>query len=638
MNNPDLNGASLGAATGASDAHSMNPATSERPANMTAEKQKVKCSAERLSANCFFNALLRETNSGQWYEHSDTSFPEGIKAPAVCVSLPETGTELWLNVIYRSECGRHQFELPIVWRQSSLRSQVVSMAECARLIADDPAFFPGAGEQSRQVFADRVQASVRNMTQALQARNQDMERLFGEVLSFGESEQALLCGHSIHPTPKSREPFTDRDAECFAPEFGNSFSLMWLGVDPQFLSGASGAQESADQLADLVRETDGVSQPPKGFVAIPAHPWQWQQLQRDHRITQLLESGSVVELGLGSGAWRATSSLRAVYSAESSYMLKFSLSLRLTNSVRTLQPKEMTRGLEVLKVRETPIGQDFAQRYPNFQVLAEPAYLMLADQSGNPVIESLVMFRENPFVGEAAENTCLLATLTQDHPDAESCRAAQLISQLAKEQNLSSIVASKLWFDAFVDAVIEPLLIAQADFGILFGAHQQNLILRFDGPMPVAGYFRDCQGSGYSYLGEELLKPYLPNLAQNSENVVNEEMANRLFVYYLIVNSCFGLISAVAAAGLVSERDLLNQLRDRVQKLYDGQRRDRSGLEYLLQSEQIWAKGNFQCAVIGMNENTSDDPLSIYHSMINPLKETEEPSPACSDSLDCSNT
>ncbi|WP_445355803.1 IucA/IucC family protein [Microbulbifer sp. EKSA008] len=620
MNNPDLDGTLPGVSAGASDAQGLSLTTSEQLVNMTVEDQKVKCAGERLSANCFFNALLRETECGQWYEQSGVSLPQGIRVPAVCVPLPSTGAELWLNLIYRSECGRHQFELPMVWRQTSGKSQEVSMAECARLIADESAFFPGAGEESRQVFVERVQSSVRNMTQALQARNKDMERLFGDVLSFGESEQALLCGHSIHPTPKSREPFTDQDAECFAPEFGNSFSLMWLGVDPKFLSGASGARVSEGQLAGLVRVTDGAPLPPEGFVAVPAHPWQWRQLQSDQRIAKLLSTGSVVELGVGSGAWRATSSLRAVYSAESPYMLKFSLSLRLTNSVRTLQPKEMVRGLEVLKVRDTPIGQDFARRYPNFQVLAEPAYLMLADESGNPVIESLVMFRENPFIGEAAENTCLLATLTQDHPDADFCRAAQLISQLAMEQNLSSAIAAKRWFNAFLDAVIEPLLIAQADFGILFGAHQQNLILRFDGSMPIAGYFRDCQGSGYSHLGEELLKPYLPNLAQNSENVINEEMANRLFAYYLIVNSCFGLISAIAAAGLVSESALLSELRERLQLLYDGQRRDRSCLEYLLQSAQIWSKGNFQCAVIGMNETTSEDPLSIYHSMDNPLK------------------
>ncbi|WP_444889562.1 IucA/IucC family protein [Microbulbifer sp. DLAB2-AA] len=611
MNNPQSDAASTGGVDG--DAFAQNPV-------MTAGDTEVNMAAERMSANCFFNALLRETDSGIWHERAGEQLPQGISVPAVHIPLPASGAELWLSVSYRSECGRHQFTLPMILRNSEGASKTIGFADAAQQVAQEPAFFPGATAESRAQFTCRVSASVKNMAQALNARHADTEKLFTQPLTFVESEQALLCGHSIHPTPKSRDPFTDKDAECYAPEFGNSFALMWLGVDPQYLLGASGAEISEAQFADLVRATDGAPVAPKGFIAIPAHPWQWRQLGQDPRVAELLESGKIIELGEGREPWRATSSLRAIYSAQSPYMLKFSLSLRLTNSVRTLQPKEMVRGLEVLKVRDTPLGQEFASRYPRFQVLAEPAYLMLADSRGEQIIESLVMFRENPFLETAAKNTCLLATLTQDHPNGAPCRAAQLVQRLAGEENISIEAASKRWFKAFLDAVIEPLLIAQADFGILFGAHQQNLILSFEGDLPVAGFFRDCQGSGYSRLGEELLKPYLPNLAQDSENVIDEEMANRLFVYYLIVNSCFGLICALSAAGLISEQELLRQLRERLQLLYEGQRRDFSCLAYLLNADEIWAKGNFQCAVIGMNETTTEDPLSIYHTMANPLR------------------
>ncbi|WP_020412483.1 IucA/IucC family protein [Microbulbifer sp. SSSA007] len=586
---------------------------------MTDQYSPVNAFAERMSANCFFNALLRETGCGTWHMQEGEQLPDGIGLPAVSIPLPASSAELWLNISYHSECGRHQFALPMVWRANDGSSKVIEMAEAAELVAQDFSFFPGATVESRTQFTRRVASSVKNMTQALVARSADTEKLFSLPLSFAEAEQALLCGHSIHPTPKSRDPFTDKDAECYAPEFNNRFALVWLGVDPQFLQGASGAEISEVQFADLVRGVDGGPVAPEGFVAFPAHPWQWRKLCEVQSVVELLEAGKIVELGEGSESWRATSSLRAIYSGNSPYMLKFSLSLRLTNSVRTLQPKEMVRGLEVLKVRGTPVGQEFANRYPRFQVLAEPAYLMLADIDGKQIIESLVMFRENPFLGESAENTCLLATLTQDHPDGSPCRAAQLVQCLADEESISIEAATKRWFNAFLDAVIEPLLIAQADFGILFGAHQQNLILSFEGPLPVAGYFRDCQGSGYSRLGEQLLKPYLPNLAQGSENVIDEQMANRLFVYYLIVNSCFGLICALSAAGLITERELLRQLRQRLLLLHEGQRRDSSCLEYLLNSPEIWAKGNFQCAVIGMNETTTEDPLSIYHKMANPL-------------------
>lgn len=593
--------------------------------------------AERLSVNCFFNALLRETGVGTWIgdaqEAVALTVPAETELPAVVIALEGSGERLWLSVRYRSRCGRHQFGLPLVLQNSEGGCEVVGLAQAAQLVAAEASFFPQAGEEPRRRFVERTGASVRNMALALVARAGDCAQIFGAPLDFIGAEQSLLCGHSIHPTPKSREPFSDADAERYAPEFANAFALQWLAVASHRLRGASGTDNSAQDFARQLWQDDRVASAgaapdslvpdgfvPDGFVPVPAHPWQWRQLQTDARVAELLHRGDIVEIGEGGHPWRATSSLRAVYGAHSTQMLKFSLSLRLTNSVRTLLPKEMARGLEVPRVRATPVGREFAQRYPDFAVLAEPAYLLLEDSRGKQIDESLVMFRENPFIGDAAKNTCLLAALTQDHPQGESCRAAQLIVRHACAQRIPLAEAAHLWFTHFLDAVIEPLLIAQADYGLLFGAHQQNLILAFDGELPRAGYFRDCQGSAYSNLGESLLKPYLPDLAVDSDNVIEEEMANRLFVYYLIVNSCFGLISALCAAELLPEEDLLAQLRERLQQLHDGPRRDRSCLRYLLSAEELWAKGNFQCAVIGMNETTSDNPLSIYHKMENPLR------------------
>ncbi|MEW5250180.1 IucA/IucC family protein [Microbulbifer sp. 2201CG32-9] len=581
--------------------------------------RNVFLAAQRLSANCFFNALLRETGCGTWYRRERRPLPNGVSAPAVCIPLATGKTELWLNVSYFSECGRHQFALPIVWRSGDGHCAQVDLAQAAQLVADEPGFFPGADRVSRAQFTRRVEASVDNMAQALRARSSDCEHLFAQPLTFVEAEQGLLCGHAIHPTPKSREPFTDEDAQRYAPEFGNHFSLTWLGVDAQFVRGASSAQLSQGAVTDRVREGDGVAPAPGGMVALPAHPWQWRRLRKDARLAALIAQGKIIELGCGAASWHATSSLRAVYSAQSPYMLKFSLSLRLTNSVRTLQPQEAARGLEVLKVRDTPAGREFTSRYPHFHILAEPAYLMLTDSEGEQIVESLVMFRENPFVGEKSRQACVLATLTQDHPQGAPCRAAQLILQLAQRQRLSPAAATRRWFAAFLDVVVEPLLIAQADFGMLFGAHQQNLILAFRDGIPVTGYFRDCQGTGYSQLGEQLLRPHLPDLARDGDNLIHEAQANRLFVYYLIVNSTFGLISALAAAELLTERELLCQLRDRLQLLWEGRRKDPSCLEYLLHDAEIWAKGNFQCALTGMNETTSADPFSIYHRLPNPL-------------------
>ncbi len=593
----------------------------------TAATENADNAAERLSANCFFNALIRETGLGEWITESRPWIPDGIALPALRIALPAQGASLWLNASYRSLFGRHQFNTPIRYQDAQGHSRTINLALAAHVIASEPGIFPQAEPRQRHQFTERVQMSVRNMAQAIRARQDDFPRLFGKAIDFAEAEQALLCGHSIHPTPKSREPFTDTDAETYAPEFGNTFTLQWLAIHAARLEGKSGCSElTAADFARKVWASENMQDPvPDTHVPVPMHPWQWQRLRQYPDIARLIEAGDIIELGQGCKPWRATSSLRAIHAGHSPYMLKFSLSLRLTNSLRTLLPHEMARGLEIPQVRSTPIGREFADRYPAFSVLAEPAFLMLRDAQGEALSESMVLFRENPFRETAADNCCLLATLTQDHPFGGMARAAQLVARYGERRQLDTASACAEWFEAFMDAVLEPLLIAQADYGLLYGAHQQNLIIRFENELPRAGYFRDCQGSGYSQLGAELLKPHLPNLGSGTENVIDDVMANRLFAYYLIVNSCFGLISALAAAGVSTESHLLSLLRARLEKLQAGPRRDRSCLNYLLEADELWAKGNFHCAIIGLNETTTEDPLAIYHRMPNPLKHVIQP-------------
>ena len=44
---------------------------------------------------------------------------------------------------------------------------------------------------------------------------------------------------------------------------------------------------------------------------------------------------------------------------------------------------------------------------------------------------------------------------------------------------------------------LKPFLIAQADYGILVSAHQQNTVLALEGGYPAGMWFRDCQGTTF---------------------------------------------------------------------------------------------------------------------------------------------
>ena len=587
------------------------------PADASTDPRNPTVAAERLSINAFFNALSRESDLVGW------ATPPGAGSTlALCVTLPSTGARIWAPVRYRSICGRHQFVGSLLLQAAGEPPRPVSLNIAAARIADEPRLFPDATVTARQAFSGRVDASVCNLADAIAARSTAMESLFEAPLNFAASEQALLAGHSVHPTPKSREPLTQVEARLYAPEFGGRFALRWLGVDRDCLIDAHGDVESATAMARAVHDSDVEDDLPpvsENMVRIPAHPWQWQQLRDHPRVRDLLRSGRIIELGDGRPDWHATSSLRAIHASHSPYMLKCSMSLRLTNSLRTLQPGEMARGLEVPRIRRTPVGQAFEQRYPQFRVLAEPGYLMLRSADSEPIIESLVLFRDNPFRDARDRSIGLLATLTQDHPWDGDARVVHLVRQHIRSSGQSEADAAEHWFRRFCEVAIEPLVIAQADYGLLYGAHQQNLILGFDGGLPARCWFRDCQGSGYSALGAKLLRPFLPDLGDTTDNVIDDTMANRLFAYYLIVNSCFGLIGALGASGVITEARLLQVLRDHLASLRDGGREDSRWLDYVLDAPELWAKGNFQCALLGLNETTTADPLAIYHPLPNPL-------------------
>jgi N2-citryl-N6-acetyl-N6-hydroxylysine synthase len=74
------------------------------------------------------------------------------------------------------------------------------------------------------------------------------------------------------------------------------------------------------------------------------HPWQADYLLEQDWCQRLAENGSLQDLGEAGAQWLPTSSSRSLYSETNSDMIKFSLSVRLTNSVRTLSVKEVKRG------------------------------------------------------------------------------------------------------------------------------------------------------------------------------------------------------------------------------------------------------------------------------------------------------
>ncbi len=551
------------------------------------------------SAAAFLNALLRDWN--HWRREQNSIRLELRPGEAILLPLQRF-----------SATGRHEYTGEF-FREGV--GAPLSFVELVGLVSSALGESLGLGSARADLFYRRVGKSVDVITRTLRERGEELARFPEEKLCFLRAEQSLAFGHAFHPHPKSREEFSADDLARYSPELAGKFPLHWLRVPAEWIyareSEAFGARAWRRELfaQEFGREFMGNGEP------FPVHPWQKKKILALPALARV----PIEDLAASPRDWHPTSSLRTLYREDSPWMVKFSLSLRLTNSVRHLLAQEAERGRQVHDVFATGPGREFLATEPAFRILYEPAFAALRDEAGEPLAETMVVIRENA-LPNFGEGVAVLGALTQNHPTGGDHAIAVQVKRLAAARGESVSAAAGIWFGRFLQTTLRPLLRAQSELGVLLGAHQQNLLLRIEDHLPAGAVFRDCQGSGYSRLGFSRFGSLVGSITESNGNVLNERMGNTLFAYYLVINSAFGVISAMASAGLAAEEELLRDLRAFLENLLEGNPADPSCLNYLLHAEKLEQKGNFLCCLRGINENTTENPLAIYNEMPNPLR------------------
>ncbi|MBE2314576.1 GNAT family N-acetyltransferase [Solirubrobacter sp. CPCC 204708] len=486
------------------------------------------------------------------------------------------------ELLYRSRTLHHRFG-PVP----------VTPTELARRISLQ--LDPGT---SAQALLDRVEASLECVRGYVEARTPDLDRLFApEPLSFIDSDQALVLGHPLHPTPKG---LSGRLAQ-YAPELQPHFPLHWLSVESRLVVHDSATGTPAPQLAEQLL---GESAPP-GRILIPAHPWEAGFLAR--AASTLFTTGAVIDLGPQGAPVTPTSSVRTVYNAQWPYQLKFSLHARVTNSMRVTLPKELRRAVEAKRLDGTIVGEQARAAAPHLTVVHDPAYLQVPDHDGFSVL-----FRENAFEGDVSA----LTVLCQDHPFGGRSRLANLAAGRERE-----------WFQAYLQTVIVSLVRLYLDVGLTYEPHQQNTLLRLaaDG-MPEHALIRDSQGYFHREAAHADICAVLPQHGEATESIFSEALADERLVYYPFLNNALGVIDALGAGGGIDEPLLLGDLRDTLaRERKAGGRYPHSLLDRLLDDATWPCKANLRTRLHDMDELVGDiSTQSVYVTIPNPLTPTIE--------------
>ncbi|WP_323392228.1 IucA/IucC family protein [Streptomyces jumonjinensis] len=550
-----------------------------------------------------------------WVRERGIGRPAG---PALRIPLPASGTALLAPVRYWSPSGWHRFAPPVL--EGHHDAPTADAVNVAALLGRETGATPGTD------LVGRVADSVRRTAGYLAERRARPGAAPGADL-FLTAEQALVLGHPLHPTPKSREGLSESENRLYSPELHGSFPLHWMAVDRSVIATDSAWTEHHRPLPAerLTARLCGDLPLPDHTVALPLHPWQARELRHRPAVASLIEAGLLHDLGPHGEVWHPTSSVRTVYRPGAPVMLKLSLGLHITNSRRENLRKELHRGVEVHRLLRSGLAGQWHAAHPSFDIVRDPAWLAVDTTAGDtahgePVPGLDVLLRHNPFRPE--DDVVCVASLTalRPHPGGPGMRSrlAGIVAQLVARTGRPTGAVATEWFLRYLTQVIRPVLWLDATAGIALEAHQQNTLVVLDAHgWPVGGRYRDNQGYYFRESHRAGLRNRLPGIGSLSDTFVPDAVADERFAYYLGINNVIGLIGAFGSQRLADERVLLAAFR----RFLTSTVSLGSPLPVqLLESPTLRAKANLLTRLRGLDELIGPvETQSVYVTVANPL-------------------
>lgn len=564
--------------------------------------------AEEVTLQSFLNCYIRETGAGEQ------------KAGRLYIDLPHQEMELMAPLHYASITGRHLFSFPLLYKAKRQAQWLdADLVTASSLLLKELAL---EYKTSRHVpeAMKRILLSYENIAFFLENRSADTDSLYRAGRSFIESEQSLLYGHLFHPTPKSRQGMNEQETLLYSPETKGRFSLHYFWIHRSIAEAKSADGETAEEkIFSLFSEEDRQNWTDYAdYILIPVHPLQASVLLEEPHIQSWIDDKTIIDAGRMGPAFAATSSIRTLYNEESDIMLKLSIPVKVTNSLRVNKRMELERGLVIHEILNSSIGGQIRDYFPGFSITKDPAYLNVQGEAESG-FETVI--RENPFKGENKENTSLIAGLCQDPAEGQKSHLYRVIESISKEENRTMEDVSLDWFNRYLSISLQPILWLYFTHGIALEAHQQNAVLTREQGWPKHFYYRDNQGYYFAASKETYLESFVPELKDKSHTVCSDALVDERLRYYFFYNHIFGLINAFGTSGLIEEELLLDAVRTQLEQMKPVAAPSSSALiESLLEEQSLPCKANLLTTFRNMDELTGTlEEQSVYTNVTNPL-------------------
>jgi siderophore synthetase component len=583
--------------------------------------------AENATFQAFINSYLREVNGGHWMDREEwvqeqrPSMTLSGKS-VVEIELPGQSAAFAVEVIYQSLTGRHLIGGAFKycsqrreWIQQDRLPMMIALIHELHLMAKSNGCHELASHFDELVL--RLIESYQTMALYIEERMNDENSLYSEEITFIEAEQSLLFGHWLHPTPKSRQGMAGWQHPQYAPELKGRFQLHYFLVDRELVREASANRNGA---SDIILHSLKKSIPhftvPHNNCLIPMHPLQAQWLLQQNHVRGAVEKNLIKDLGRMGAYYSATSSIRTVYSPENEWMFKFSVPVKITNSLRTNRLHELKAGTAMTELMDK---LRFTEKYPSFRMVDDPAYIT-AELPGHKESGFEVIIRSNPFPEGADKGISSIAALVQDPLPDERSRLQRTIERLAQTERRDPQEISMDWFEKYWRCSIESLIRLYDEHGLALEAHQQNSVLNLSSGYPEAYYYRDNQGYYLSNDYRENLSGLLPQLTECPELFYEDDLIQERFTYYLFMNQLFSVICRFGQDGLVSEDHLIEWCRKQLcilEKELSGQ--GKAFLGHILYSEKLAYKANLLTRFHDVDELLAKNEQAVYTYIPNPF-------------------
>lgn len=589
-------------------------------------QQIAKQIAENASFQAFMNCYIREVNSGHWVKKEEWIKEQRqsnliTEAHILELELPIQNTRFAFGVDYKSLVGRHKFGVSLKYCTRQKQWLVEDKLTILIMLIQELHFMAKADGCSgvNSHFDElilRIIESYQTMANYIE-KSLEEKKQNGFNDSFIEAEQSLLFGHWLHPTPKSRQGMANWQQMSFAPELQGSFQLHYFRADRKIVKESSVLEKSA---SELISQSLTKSQP--DFVIsekdclIPMHPLQAQWLLQQQYVKNALAEGLIKYEGALGAFYTATSSIRTVYSSNEKMMYKFSIPVKITNSLRVNRTHELKAGIVMARLMNKI---DFLQKHTSFRMIDDPAYMTVEfpnqTESGFEVI-----FRSNVFPEGHDEGICMIAALVQDPLPKEKSRLCQLIMKISQSEFRSLESVSLDWFKVYWKCAIESLLRLYDEYGIALEAHQQNSVLNISSGYPTTYYYRDNQGYYLSKTYKEELLSIEPSLHETEELFYEDALIHDRFINYLFMNQLFPVISRFGADQLIDEKVLLKWSIDQLhllEKEFTGL--GKAFVRNILKQEKLAFKANLLTRFHDVDELEAELEQAVYTKIPNPF-------------------